>query len=61
MGKCILRIDIDGLTLSFQLFLLYLLKLLKVNCYIGTEKLKIPKIKIILRFLVFKFNLFDNN
>lgn len=61
MGKCILRIDIDGLTLSFQLFLLYLLKLLKVNCYIGTEKLKIPKIKIILRFLLFKFNLFDNN
>ncbi len=61
MGKCILRIDIDGLTLSFQLFLLYLLKLLKVNCYIGTEKLKIPKIKIILRFLLFKFNLFENN
>ncbi len=60
MGKCILRIDIDGLTLSFQLFLLYLLKLLKVNCYIGTEKLKIPKIKIILRFLLFKFNLFEN-
>lgn len=61
MGKFILRIDIDGLTLSFQLFLLYLLKLLKVNCYIGTEKLKIPKIKIILRFLLFKFKLFENN
>jgi len=61
MGKFILRIDIDGLTLSFQLFLLYLLKLLKVNCYIGTEKLKIPKIKIILRFLLFKFDLFEND
>ena len=61
MGKCILRLDIDGLTLSFQLFLLYLLSLLKVNCYIGTEKLKIPKIKIIPRFLLFKFNLFENN
>jgi len=61
MGKFILRIDIDGLTLSFQLFLLYLLKLLIVNCYIGTEKLKIPKIKIILRLLLFKFDLFEND
>ena len=61
MENCIVKIDFNKVSVSFQLFLLYLLKLLKVNCYIGTEKIKIPKIKIILRFLLFKFDLFENN
>ena len=61
MENCILKIDFNYVYVIFQLFLLYLLKLLKVNCYRGTEKIKIPKIKIIVRFLLFKFDLFENN
>ena len=61
MEICIVRIEFNQLTPSFQLPLLYLLKLLKVNCYIGTEKLKVPKFTFLLRVLLFKFNLSENN